>query len=120
MLTKYPSGSLTTPPCAEGLTFLVTSVQLPLDVATFNKVKAVVGFNSRFIQNTPLTPNLLSLSSAAVSGLAGAGGAVAQPAEAIAEAPSAEGAVASGVPTLTLAPVSQPTSIVTLASTDIP
>ncbi|PMD52492.1 putative carbonic anhydrase [Hyaloscypha bicolor E] len=48
-------GSLTTPPCAEGLKFFVTSQQLPLDVATFNKIKAVVGFNARFTQNNSLT-----------------------------------------------------------------
>ncbi|KAH8593660.1 alpha carbonic anhydrase [Bisporella sp. PMI_857] len=66
------TGSLTTPPCAEGLTFFVTSQQLPLDVASFNKVKAVVGFNSRFVQNTLGSPNLLSLSAAAVAGVASA------------------------------------------------
>lgn len=47
------SGSLATPLCAEGLTFYIPSEELPLDVATYNKIKAVVGFNSRFTQ-TPL------------------------------------------------------------------
>jgi hypothetical protein len=56
-------GSLTTPPCAEGLKFFVTSQQLPLDVATFNKIKAVVGFNARFTQNNIGAENLLALSS---------------------------------------------------------
>jgi hypothetical protein len=56
-------GSLTTPPCAEGLKFFVTSQQLPLDVATFNKIKAVVGFNARFTQNNVGAENLLALSS---------------------------------------------------------
>jgi len=101
-------GSLTTPPCAEGLTFLVTSVQLPLDVATYNKVKAVVGFNSRFIQNTPSSPNLLSLSSAAVSGLAGSVAAVPK-AEEAAAVPKAEEAAASPAETLSLAAVSSST-----------
>lgn len=56
-------GSLTTPPCAEGLKFFVTSQQLPLNVATFNKIKAVVGFNARFTQNNVGADNLLALSS---------------------------------------------------------
>jgi hypothetical protein len=56
-------GSLTTPPCAEGLKFFVTSQQLPLDVATFNKIKTVVGFNARFTQNNVGAENLLALSS---------------------------------------------------------
>ena len=56
-------GSLTTPPCAEGLKFFITSQQLPFDVATYNKIKAVVGFNARFTQNTIGAGNLLALSS---------------------------------------------------------
>jgi hypothetical protein len=61
------TGSLTTPPCAEGLQFFVTTQQLPIDVATFNKVKAVVGFNARFTQNNAGSPNLLSLASTAMN-----------------------------------------------------
>jgi carbonic anhydrase len=53
-------GSLTTPPCTEGVTFRVTSQPLPLDVASFNSLKSVLGFNSRFIQNSPGQPNVLS------------------------------------------------------------
>lgn len=64
-LLEY-QGSLTTPPCAEGLIFLVTSQQLPLDVASFNKVKAVVGFNSRFTQSAAGSPNLLAVAPKAV------------------------------------------------------
>jgi carbonic anhydrase len=60
-------GSLTTPPCAEGLKFFVTSQQLPLDVATFNKIKAVVGFNARFTQNSVGADNLLTLSSQTIA-----------------------------------------------------
>ncbi|KAI5803400.1 alpha carbonic anhydrase [Peziza echinospora] len=55
------TGSLTTPPCADGLTFLVTSKPLPLNVATFNAVKAVVKFNSRYTQNTATDGNLLQV-----------------------------------------------------------
>ena len=63
-------GSLTTPPCAEGLKFFVTSQQLPLNVATFNQIKAVVGFNARFTQNTVGAENLLTLSSQSVTAVA--------------------------------------------------
>jgi hypothetical protein len=75
-LTPSP-GSLTTPPCAEGLKFFVTTQRLPLDIATFNKVKTAVGFNARFMQSMAGSPNLLALaptvlfaaSAQAVSGL---------------------------------------------------
>ena len=53
-------GSLTTPPCAEGLTFFVATQTLPLDVKTYNAMKAIIGFNSRFIQNPVGEANLLS------------------------------------------------------------
>lgn len=55
------TGSLTTPPCAEGLTFLVTKEPLPLNVATFNSIKSVIKFNSRFTQNTLGEANLLEV-----------------------------------------------------------
>ncbi|KAH7126702.1 alpha carbonic anhydrase [Dendryphion nanum] len=45
------TGSLTTPPCAEGLTFLVAQTPLSIDVATYNEIKSIVKFNSRFTQN---------------------------------------------------------------------
>jgi Eukaryotic-type carbonic anhydrase len=66
------AGSLTTPPCAEGLTFLVTQQPLPLSVKTYNEIKSVVKFNSRFTQNTLGQDNLIGVGSAA---LAAAGGA---------------------------------------------
>ena len=53
-------GSLTTPPCTEGVTFLVASNPLPLNVDKYNDLKAVVGFNSRFIQSDiPAEENIL-------------------------------------------------------------
>jgi carbonic anhydrase len=52
-------GSLTTPPCTEGVSFLVAAAPLPLHVAPFNALKAVVKANSRFAQNTPGQENLL-------------------------------------------------------------
>lgn len=55
------AGSLTTPPCAEGLTFLVTQQPLPLNVATYNALKSIIKFNSRYTQNTLGQTNLLEV-----------------------------------------------------------
>ncbi|KAI1126144.1 alpha carbonic anhydrase [Nemania abortiva] len=55
------SGSLTTPPCSEGVTWSVPTKKLLLSRATFLKVRDVVGFNSRYPQNVPGMANLLSL-----------------------------------------------------------
>jgi carbonic anhydrase len=64
------TGSLTTPPCAEGLTFIVPQVAMPLDVDTFNKIKTTVKFNARYTQNDVGQENILALGCAAVeSGL---------------------------------------------------
>ncbi|KAF2786261.1 carbonic anhydrase [Melanomma pulvis-pyrius CBS 109.77] len=60
------TGSLTTPPCAEGLTFLVTKQPLAIDVNTFNEIKSIVKFNSRYSQNSLGEENLV-----AVAGVAG-------------------------------------------------
>jgi carbonic anhydrase len=58
------TGSLTTPPCAEGLTFLVTAVPMPINVPTYRALKSVVKFNSRFTQNTLGEQNLLLVAGA--------------------------------------------------------
>ncbi|KAJ6608841.1 alpha carbonic anhydrase [Mycena sp. CBHHK59/15] len=55
------SGSLTTPPCKEGLTFLVMAEPLALDVKTYNKLKSVIKFNARYSQNTLGETNLLDV-----------------------------------------------------------
>ncbi|KAF2632766.1 carbonic anhydrase [Macroventuria anomochaeta] len=55
------SGSLTTPPCAEGVTFLVVKDPLDVGVEDFNKIKSIVKFNSRFIQNTLGGDNMLAI-----------------------------------------------------------
>jgi carbonic anhydrase len=57
------TGSLTTPPCAEGLTFLVMEEPLDLDVKTFNTIKSVIKFNSRYSQNDLGETNLLEVAS---------------------------------------------------------
>lgn len=59
------SGSLTTPPCSEGVRWLVAENPLPLNVATYNAIKSVVRFNARFTQNDPGEQNLLELACAA-------------------------------------------------------
>lgn len=55
------SGSLTTPPCAEGVTFLVVKDPLDVAVADYNAIKSIVKFNSRFIQNTLGGDNMLAI-----------------------------------------------------------
>ena len=53
------SGSLTTPPCSEGVSWHVSNARLAVSPATFAKARDVIGFNSRFPQNNPGQPNLL-------------------------------------------------------------
>lgn len=55
------TGSLTTPPCAEGLTFLVLEEPLPLNVKTFNTIKSVIKFNARYTQNKLENTNLIQI-----------------------------------------------------------
>ncbi|KAJ7128795.1 putative carbonic anhydrase [Mycena crocata] len=57
------TGSLTTPPCAEGLTFLVMEEPLPINVKTYNAIKKVIKFNARYSQNTLGETNLLAVAS---------------------------------------------------------
>lgn len=54
------SGSLTTPPCSEGVNWNVATQKLQISVASLDKVRSVVGFNSRFPQNSLGEPNALS------------------------------------------------------------
>jgi len=80
------AGSLTTPPCSEGVSWHVSTARLGITPASFTKARDVIGFNSRFPQNTPGEPNLLMISalgsaSAAVVAMAGGGVVGAKPAE---------------------------------------
>ncbi|ODH45608.1 hypothetical protein GX48_08314 [Paracoccidioides brasiliensis] len=44
-------GSLTTPPCTEGVAFYILTQPLPIYIGDFNVLKAVLGYNSRFLQS---------------------------------------------------------------------
>ncbi|KAL9118468.1 MAG: hypothetical protein Q9187_004985 [Circinaria calcarea] len=53
-------GSLTTPPCSEGVEWLVVDGPLLVDVGTLEDVKSVIGFNSRYTQTALGERNLLN------------------------------------------------------------
>ena len=54
-------GSLTTPPCDEGVTFIIANQLFPITIEQFISIKHVIKFNSRYTQNTPGKENLLLL-----------------------------------------------------------
>ena len=64
----YP-GSLTTPPCSEGVTWLVSDERFQIGVDAFNSLKSVVNFNARFTQGAPGSQNLLELAAEQLAAL---------------------------------------------------
>lgn len=56
------SGSLTTPPCTEGVSWNVVRDPIQISADTFSKIKSIIGFNARYTQNTPGMRNLLDIS----------------------------------------------------------
>ena len=56
------AGSLTTPPCSEGVTFLIPNLPIPITVGQYNALKSVIKFNSRYTQNALGDGNLLQIS----------------------------------------------------------
>ena len=63
------TGSLTTPPCSEGVEWYIASTPIPLSAATYLALKATTKTNNRFSQNVPLQPNVLSIASTPAAGL---------------------------------------------------
>lgn len=53
------SGSLTTPPCSEGVRWHVSTARLAVTPATFTRARDVLRFNARFPQNGPGEANVL-------------------------------------------------------------
>ncbi|CAI0654561.1 unnamed protein product, partial [Colletotrichum noveboracense] len=60
-------GSLTTPPCSEGVQWLVSTQRLMVQPQTFNAVRDVIGFNARFPQNTLGQDNILQVAQKTVA-----------------------------------------------------
>jgi carbonic anhydrase len=57
-LRQY-SGSLTTPPCKEGITFLIAERPLPINSQSLKAMKKILKFNSRFNQGGLGETNLI-------------------------------------------------------------
>jgi hypothetical protein len=61
------AGSLTTPPCSEGVSWFVSTSRLTISMSSFVAARGVIGFNARFPQNQLGQPNLLQVSSSMLS-----------------------------------------------------
>jgi carbonic anhydrase len=54
------SGSLTTPPCSEEVSWMVATNKLTISLETYLRARTILGFNSRYPQSAPGEANLLT------------------------------------------------------------
>ncbi|KAJ2906863.1 putative carbonic anhydrase [Zalerion maritima] len=62
------SGSLTTPPCSEVVTWLVVDKPIAVSPHTYKTVKHILGYNARYTQNEPGKDNLLEFANKEIFG----------------------------------------------------
>jgi carbonic anhydrase len=55
------AGSLTTPPCSSGVTWLFAKQPLDLDLDHWQAMKKIIKFNSRYVQNNLGDQNLIKI-----------------------------------------------------------
>ncbi|KAK1989664.1 carbonic anhydrase [Colletotrichum falcatum] len=72
-------GSLTTPPCTEGVAWNVVAEPLRIDDVTYRAVKKILKFNARYTQNVPGQVNLLEHSRVTLNALSARGAAHVSP-----------------------------------------